>query len=265
MARQRRHNQRRKNRGRFRGLYKILSILLVLAAITAACIVFFRVQTVYVEGAGRYTQEEIIHASGLETGDYLALLDTGRIAHRLRAQLPYIERAQIRRILPDTVVITVEESTVAAALQNQDQWWLVNAAGKLLESVPPEQAQAYPALTGFTLLTPAAGLPAIVADEEINRWNCALELLSALEERGELSRLNALDCSLTGQFTARYDQKYTLLLPTTIEYQYVTRERFDYFLALLDEALPQVQEEGQDIIDFTQWETTGRIYARPTR
>lgn len=262
MAAQRRHNRRRRARGRFRGLYRVLAVLLVLAAVTAACIVFFRIQTIRVEGAARYAEAEIVRASGLKTGDYLALMDPVRIQRQLRAQLPYIERVSVHRVLPDAVVITVEECAVAAALQDRDQWWLVNAAGKLLEAVP--QAQGCPVVTGVTLLTPAVGVPAIVSDQEENRWSCALELLSALEARGELTRLNSLDCGSTGVFTARYDGRYTLLLPTTIEYQYVTREQFDHFLSLLEQIRPQI-EEGQDVIDFTLWESTGKIFARVSK
>lgn len=262
MAQQRRHNRRRKARGRFRGLYRFLAIALILSAITAACVVFFRVQTIRVEGGNRYSEGEIIQAAGVEPGNYLALLDIGRITRQIRAQLPYVERASIRRILPDTVIITVEESAAAAALRCQGQWWLVNSGGKLLESISAAQADSYPALTGIELITLEAGTKAIAAEADENRWSCALELLTALEERGELAKLKGLDCSAAGVFTARYGERYTLLLPTTINYERVSAEQFSYFFSLLDEAMPELEEGEQDLVDFTAWESTGRIYAR---
>lgn len=262
MASQRRHNRPRKARGRFRGLYRILAILAALAALTAACVVFFRVQTVRVEGSGRYTPEDILQVSGIRQGDYLALLNTTRITRQLRAELPYLEYSVIRRVLPDTVVIVVEESAVSAAVQSQGQWWLINGSGKLLETVPPEVAAQYPTLSGVELLTPTVGVRAMVAQEEENRWSCAMALLSALADRGEQARLNSLDCGTPGVFTVGWDGRYTLLLPTTVEYQPVTSERFRYFLNLLDDALPQLENEGHDLVDFTLWESTGRIYAR---
>lgn len=261
MADRRRHNRRR-NRGRMSGLYRVVAVFLALAAITAGCIVFFRVRTIRVEGSARYAPEEVIAASGLEEGSYLALLDTMRMTRQIRAQLPYVERASIRRQLPDTVVITVEESAVAAAVKSQDQWWLVNGAGKLLETATPEQAAAHPLLTGLELLSPEPGLPAMVAEEEANRWNCAMALLSTLEERGDLEKLGSVDCGSAGQFTAVYDGRYTLLLPTTVEYVPTTAEDFGHFFSLLDQALPQLEQGGQNLVDFTLWESTGRIYAR---
>ena len=60
MASQRRHNRRRKTKGRFRALYQVLSILLILIAVTAGCIVFFRVNTITVEGNQKLS---LIHIS----------------------------------------------------------------------------------------------------------------------------------------------------------------------------------------------------------
>lgn len=263
MATQRRHSRPRRTRGRFRGLYRMLSILLILAAVAAACVVFFRVRTVRVEGGVRYGDAEVVQASGVAQGDNLVLLNATRIQRQIRTQLPYILRVSVRRALPDTVVISIlEESVAAAALQSQGQWWLVDSTGKLLEQAPG--AQGHAVLTGVQLLAPEAGTPASVPEEEQTRWDCALALLSALEARGELARLDALECGEAGAFYAGYDGTYTILLPTTVEYEPVDEARFSYFLALLEQVLPQM-EDGRDIIDFTLWETTGNVYTRRSK
>lgn len=261
MADRRRHN-RRKNRGRMGGLYRVVAVFLALTAITAGCIVFFRVRTIQVEGSVRYTPEDVIEASGLKEGSYLALLDTVTMTRQIRARLPYVERVAVQRVLPDRVVITVEESTAAAAVDSRGQWWLVNSAGKVLEAVDDSGAQGRPQLYGIELLTPTPGMTAMVDQEEKNRWESALELTRTLEARGELSMLSAVDCSVAGSITARYGERYTLLLPTLVEYQRVTQEQFEYFFTLLDQAKPKLEEGGQNLVDFTLWESTGRIYAR---
>lgn len=261
MADRRRHN-RRKKRGRMGGLYRVVAVFLALTAITAGCIVFFRVRTIQVEGSVRYTPEDVIAASGLKEGSFLALLDTVTMTRQIRAQLPYVERVAVQRVLPDRVVIAVEESTVAAAVESQGQWWLLNSAGKVLEAVDDSGAQGHPQLTGIELLTPTPGMTAMVSEEEKNRWDSALELLRALEARGELSKLSTVDCSVAGSFTVRYGERYTLLLPTLVEYQRVTQERFEYFFTLLEQSMPKLEEGGQNLVDFTLWESTGRIYAR---
>lgn len=263
MARQRRHNRRRKAGGRFRGLYLFLCVLLVLGALFLACIVFFRVQIIQAEGFHRYTQEEIIQASGVAVGDDLLFLDQYQIQRRIRSQLPYVDSVRLQRVFPDRVVITVVECVPAAALSEGDHWWLVNSSGKLLESVSQPPAGC-PVIDGITALTPAAGIRVLVSEEEQTRWNCALSLLTALEKREQLLRLSRLDCA-AGVLTARYDGTYTLLLPTTIKYAHVDVDQFTHFLNVLDDILDRQEEGGADLVDFTLWESTGNIYTRQSK
>ena len=69
MARQRSHKTRRRRRGRFRGVYQFFAVLLAVAAVIAACVVFFRVNEIEVEGTSRYTAEEVAEASAIRQGD----------------------------------------------------------------------------------------------------------------------------------------------------------------------------------------------------
>ena len=59
MAARRNRRGRRRNRGRFSALYKLLSVLIIFAAILMGCVVFFRVSTVEITGDSPYTEEEI--------------------------------------------------------------------------------------------------------------------------------------------------------------------------------------------------------------
>ena len=83
MAARRNRKRRRRNRGRFGVLYKLLSILLIFAAILVGCIIFFRVNTMVVTGNSRYTQEEVLAAAGVEKGDNLFTLNKYQIADRI--------------------------------------------------------------------------------------------------------------------------------------------------------------------------------------
>ena len=114
MAARRNRRGRRRNRGRFGGLYKLLSILIIFAAILAGCIIFFRVNTMVVSGNARYTQEEVIAAAGVERGDNLFTLNKYQIADRILTQLPYVEDVSISRKLPDALIFEVAESSGVA-------------------------------------------------------------------------------------------------------------------------------------------------------
>jgi len=254
MARQQRsHNRTRRSRGRFRALYQLLAVVAAVAAISIGCIVFFRVQNVTVSGNARYTADEITEVSGIKTGDYLVLLDRGKIAHNLRSGLPYIESVAIRRALPDSVLITVEESKSAATIQIGESWWLINRSGKLLESLP--EPGSYAVLIGFSPLSPVAGEMTLLPEDQSIRWDYAKDFLRVLEEQGLSEGLLELDCSTAGTFTARYNGNFTLIFPST--------GNFIEYLTLFDLAVrEELKENETGIFDFTHYENTGYVYFR---
>ena len=83
-----RSRTRRRNRGRFGPLFKLMCVAAVAVALTVGATVFFRVEQVTVTGSQRYTQEEILAASGIQMGDNLYALNKVRISRNIRTQLP---------------------------------------------------------------------------------------------------------------------------------------------------------------------------------
>ena len=67
--------KKRRRRGGLGRLLRPLSIILAAITVVAALTLFFKVETILVTGAGRYSAADIIAASGVETGDNLVLLD----------------------------------------------------------------------------------------------------------------------------------------------------------------------------------------------
>ena len=220
MARERRHKTRgRRRRGRFSGLYKLLSTVLVTAAVVVACVVFFRVNGVTVTGNSRYTAEEIVAASRIETGDNLIALPKGKIANRILVGLPYVRMVSIDRVLPDGVLLTVEEHLAAAAVSDGKNWWYISAQGKLLE----QSGKTGPLrIEGITAVNPSSGESLSVSGEEAARLSYALALLAVLEERGMLGDCISLDCSAAGQLRLRY-LNFVVKMPTTGDFAYILR------------------------------------------
>lgn len=72
--------------------------------------------TVVVTGTQRYTQQEVIDATGIKTGDNLFLMNKYDVAQNIVGELPYIEEIRINRKLPDTLLIQVEECGTPLAL-----------------------------------------------------------------------------------------------------------------------------------------------------
>ncbi len=209
-----RGNKRRRRRGRFGFLYKLLSLVLILAAIGAGCIVFFRVEDIRVEGGSFYSKEEVIAASGVEIGDNLLLINQVRAGRRIVDELPYIDTVNPRLELPSTVVFTLNESAAAGVLEGENgQWWILNSGGKLLEQGNRTLTNKHPAITGLTPLMPAVGRKLAVSVEESAKLDSLKQILFAMEDRGMLPQLQSMDLSGVSEIRMTYAQRFTVRMP----------------------------------------------------
>ena len=130
----------RSDAGKRRPSSGVGSRLLIMAAIVAAVIfgvaIFFKVNTVEVQGNTIYSAEEIRSASGIQKGDNLFTLNKEATAGSIKASLPYVETVSIIRFLPDKIVIEVKESDATFAVTTDtNTTWLINSVGKALEQI----------------------------------------------------------------------------------------------------------------------------------
>lgn len=252
MARQRRHKRPTRRRGRFSGLYKVLSVLLAAGAVIAACIVFFRVNTIEVSGNVRYTVQEVIDASGVKTGDNLIVLPGGRVSASIRAQLPYVEGVTLQRAYPDRLVIRVTERVAAASVESAEGRWLASAQGKLLEK--DNGGVDVIRITGLTAVGPYAGGMIQAAEGEETTLRYVGELLAELESRGLLGQCTALDCSAATSMTLDWGI-YRVKLPRGGDYS--------YYLSLTQAALDsgKLPEGVAGTLDLTI--TEGKVNFKP--
>ncbi len=212
----RRRKRARRRRGRFSFLYKLLSLFLILAAIVTGCIVFFRANHIVVSGESRYSEEEIIAATGVELGENLFQLDKFRMVQQMQTQLPYLDDISITRRLPDTLVITVTESQPVAALEYNGEWWLLDSSCKLLERGDASLAQGRAVLLGLTPLSPSVGTRLAVDQEgeEAPKLEALLALLAALDARdmtGEIT--DFIDLTSESEIRLGYGGTLTVEIP----------------------------------------------------
>ena len=245
MARSSRNRTRRRGRGRFGLLFKVLCLLALVVALTAGATVFFRVEVVSVEGNHRYSREEIVEVAGIGQGDNLYAWNKFQVAERLLQTLPYIGEVSIRRVLPSTVVITVSEWEAAARVMPYadpeepeepeetgeeageeetgqpipaaQEPWLISVKGKLLESAGAD-SQAME-VQGLTALLPQAGEPLAVPQGQQARLDGLLELLAALEEAGMTADVSRVELGPT-QMELRYAGRFDVKLALNADFRY---------------------------------------------
>lgn len=133
----------------------------------------FSLQTVELAGARRLTSDDVLLETGIRPGTHLFSIDLRRAA-RLLEQHPLIEGVSLRRRIPSTLVVRVEERTPVAYLALEGSLWMIDAG-----AIPVLQAPApVEPLPLITLGIPVRVEPGVPIDLP--------PLLSALEFTGAL-------------------------------------------------------------------------------
>ena len=251
MARRGRNNRRR--RGHFGVLYKLLSVLAICGAIIAALTLFFRVDTVAVTGQERYTQEEIVAASGVEKGDNLSLLNKNAVRQRIQDALPYIERVKrINRKLPDTLLIEVAECGRPLAVLQDGYAWLVSPKGKIVEQLAPGEAAGYATISGCTLLAPSVGTKIVLATEYASRQESLLDLLAALEDAEMLDNVDGIRLDAPAFIAMDYAGRFAV--------EMLYEDDYVYKLKMLNAALDSGKIQDNMTGTFDMRREDGRTY-----
>ncbi len=226
MARRTRR-KRRNNRGRFAVLYRLLTFVVICGAIVAALALFFKVEHIEVEGSTRYSQEEVVAASGLSVGDNLFLMDKYEVAGRIRSALNYVETVRITRSLPSTLHIAITECRFTVAVEQDGALWLVSGNGKIVDTVKAG-AGPYAMVTGLNLTDPQVGQN--IHSENENACAVLLELLGLLRSKDMLGDVQAIHLEDAAQITMRYLDRFTVQIPWNADLDY----KLNYLLAVVE-------------------------------
>ncbi|MEG1682444.1 MAG: FtsQ-type POTRA domain-containing protein, partial [Oscillospiraceae bacterium] len=222
-------------------LYKLISVLLICAAIVAALTLFFKVETTQVTGTSRYTAQEVLVSSGVKQGDNLFLLNKNAVASQIVHQLPYVEEVRIHRTLPATLRIEVTECDAAGVIVQEGAGWLISPGGKIIEKIAPAKAKDYAVIDGCTLLTPAVSFP--LQMEDAHKQKEMLTLLGALRDGGMLPQTDAIHLGDPAAVTMDYGDRFAVRFVWGADYGY----KLQNLQAVIDKL--EVNETG--VVDLT--------------
>jgi cell division protein FtsQ len=115
----------------------IVALIVVLLGFLMWALLFsslLAVQTVEVRGATSVPEGDVLTAAQVETGQPLARLDTDPIVERVAA-LPAVERVDVSRQWPHTVVVTITERTPAISVPQPGGFDIYDESGVLFRTV----------------------------------------------------------------------------------------------------------------------------------
>lgn len=256
-------------KGKF--LLRLVSVVAAVLALVVALAVFFRVETVTVLGAEKYTAWMVCEASGIQEGDGLLTLSKARAAGKIKSALPYVDQVKILRQMPSTVRIEITELDVTYAIAAEDTgWWLIDSAGKAVEAVDASAASGYTRILGVTIQSPRQGqsvtavqtLPATEETEateesqesgvtiptqpvETNgqRLSAALSILKALEENGIIGQVSTVNVESLADLALQYGQRFQVKLGSA--------DRISYKVSYMSQMVAQLADHQTGTLDVS--------------
>ena len=250
---------RPQRRGRF--LWKLVSMAAVVVAVFMGLSVFFRVDTITVAGADKYTPWMIRQAAGIETGDALLDIREAKVASRIISGLPYIDEVKVGVRLPGTVEIQVTELLVTYGIEDETgAWWLISSSGRAVEKVSKVKAQSYTCVEGIVIRTPQPGeavqaMPGLVVDpgdgatlpqeqsEADEQLQAVISILTALENQRIIGQISRIDVTDMDAIRLEYPHLLTVLLGSP--------ERMDYKIGYLAAAVEQLEGNQSGELDLS--------------
>lgn len=234
-------------------LYTVMILAILTAGIAIGVTVLFKIDTIQVVGESRYDPQEIIQLSGVEKGENLVTIDTQKGEAAIAAKMPYLESVRIKRQLPSTVNIEITEAKAAGCIAYDNQYVIINSAGKVLE-LAQAPLDGVPVIKGVVVKEAALSQKVVLEDET------SLTLISEIEAArasAGLTPVTEFDLTNPVSPTITYDGRIIIKLgiPTDLEYKLQTA------VAVLNSEDMKTAQRGT--LDVSLAPDKGRSYFKP--
>jgi cell division protein FtsQ len=159
-----RYNRAVRRRARWESLKKVLAsisrwigILILLAGVSGALVLayfavirapYFKIKGVEIAGCKKVNRSELLKKMGITEETNILNLNLGKINREIES-IPWVERASIRRRLPDRLVVRIWEHE-PRALIHLDHLYYLNRAGKAFKKIQPGDDLNFPVITGLS-------------------------------------------------------------------------------------------------------------------
>ncbi len=174
--------QRKKDRKRQNNLIIAMLFVFVTALVCVLTATVLRIGTITVSGTENYSDSTVLESAGFDTGDSMVLINTKAIEQKIVTELPFIEKAEIKRVWPDKVAVHLTDAVPALAVDTGKGYILMNNSLKVLTDNAASLGNGVALIRGLTVSEALPG-ETIVFNGDINTEDFSA-LTKSLEESG---------------------------------------------------------------------------------
>lgn len=184
--------------------FGVIFVVLILAALVGSFALFY-VEGVSVSGNdGQYTDEQIIAAAGLADVSNMLSFRSNGAEKAIEWALPYIEEAEVHRVLPGKITVEVSYAVETYSVQVGNVWLHLSRMGKVLSSEQIHE-RGMIELRGIGINRYTVGEPAEF--EDADKFESVRRLYDAAEKEG-LQNLTFIDVSNTASVKFAFGSRF---------------------------------------------------------
>lgn len=199
-----RRAQARLQRHRLTKWGKLFTTLLTLFCVMLSVVQFFTVREIVMVGVTKYDSGLVTQTFGIEEGENLFFSDTRSGVTAMYAAYPYFSDISVRIQLPETLIVTVEETSPAAAVITEDEsWYLVDEHVRALEKTKHIEDINLPTIGGIIAASDVP-LGEALPDDETGKIAALRDIMEVLRDEDLIERVGMINLN------AMYDICFSL-------------------------------------------------------
>lgn len=237
------------SQARFRRLFSISVFIFVLLVCVYLFLhsAFFKVEKVYVTGASKVSQEEILNLAGIKPGQNIFMLNTDLAVKAVKIH-PMIKSADVIRHLPHQVEIKVSERQIWALIPDPPILLCVDDEGVCIDRLNTFSLMDYPIIT-MDRLPERVNLGQSVNPDAVRQIKKVHDAIG-----DEQKKISEYHYSNSNKEIILYTEEGTKIL-------FGSLDRLDAKVANLKTALAieeEVQKDGHQVLDYVDLRFEGQ-------
>ena len=146
------------------------------------------VANIVVEGDSIYTSKQIIEASGVEKGVNMFTVSESKVNAAVCSGLPYIHSVDVKRKLPDSIIMTVTPTNDRYLIANGKQYICVDGYDVIVSDEGKKLEDGFFRIKGFEKQEFTVGTAYIPSENNAERYGLVKEIFAATEKHDNIRK-----------------------------------------------------------------------------
>lgn len=195
--------QERKRKKRNRRIKFFLKLILFIGLISGAIIFaltspIFNIKNINVINNSEVASDTVISLSGLKQEENIFRFYKGSVVDKIKEN-SYIENVKIRRKLPNTIEIEVEERVTKYSIDYMGKYAYINTQGYILEI--SEDSRGLPIIQGITTKEEEVVPGNRLNNEDLSRLEDVIKIMNSASENGLDGKVTSIDISNKDEYS----------------------------------------------------------------